>query len=109
MGSGLNVISEFNLDNITAFSKVPITKKDEIAAEADTKEVESNEKDGSKAEKADENGKADPDESEGKKEESESMEIELVVEEEVKLDVEKKRGGRKGDRVCEEGTCPSGV
>lgn len=31
--------------------KVPITKKDEIAAEADTKEVESNEKDGSKAEK----------------------------------------------------------
>jgi len=85
--SGLNVISEFNLDNVTSFSKVPLFKPEpekksedkpeelevseekELVVSEEKEEKEKEEKEEEKAEK--ENGKEDNGKEEGEEEEKE--------------------------------------
>jgi len=97
--SGLNVVSEFNLDNYTAYSKEAPIKKAATAAEPVHKEEEEGEEAKIEVEgDPTENGAAEakepaaaPKEGEetGKEEEEvESMEIELPDEEKLKLELE---------------------
>jgi len=103
--SGLNVISEFNLDNTTVFTKEQEKSSDKnvndkkekcedevIATVADTTTAEV--KEAESAETKEKTEKVKDKETEEKKgdksDETEAMEIELIVEEKEKMEVEKK-------------------
>jgi THO complex subunit 1 len=95
--SGLNVISEFNLDNYTAYTK-ELPKPEEKAKEESNGEPEdkaSEDKPEEKDEASKESAKTAEEktvaaDAEKKSDEVEAMEIELIVEEKEKMEVEKK-------------------
>jgi len=104
--SGLNVISEFNLDNHTAYTKEPPKSEEKPKEDPKTNTEEQTNEDKSdkintddiakeSSKPSEEKSETTEDKTEKKTDKIEEMEIELIVEEKEKMEVEKKEDDKE--------------